>query len=503
MRAEWLQKVLELGDKHTRGCLVTLDKLCTQAEKESFELICYSYENSYEFIYTNGSLDEVTLNAAWNQELDYTRKTRQCEFTLAEVRKKARYIKCIPNYEAESLLVENRLGYTPQCVERKLEEWIIDQRNNKINDEKRRSHAPYHNFTYATLTVEEKKILLNNGGHVLQIESPDYAGLFKETVENILFDYVKILSNCRYNLHKNKAPTIKGRTRREIRRYLALPKFEMKERNFIYYALKLLDSLLLKDNFSVTDKKLANESNIMGSLESIDKLKARSDVIIRESDKKLGWSINSVSWYKAEYDRQLSTDNYQYLGDTSNIHSIIEKFEGDIKQFSIDKRLTCQERLIINGFRSRKVQIPFMNLMPKVHKLNEKARPELEQNLKGRPIITAHSWCTVELSKVLQSKLRDLLSRFKTYMSSLTLPVTIIDSSSAVLKEVEDIKVTSSESYWFICFDFKDLYTNILYESVEFSISGIFAALSLPINERDLILNMYKLYNNYNYFQVG
>lgn len=43
-----------------------------------------------------------------------------------------------------------------------------------------------------------------------------------------------------------------------------------------------------------------------------------------------------------------------------------------------------------------------MNLMPKTHKLTNSASPENELESKGRPIITAHSWCTVEASKFLR-----------------------------------------------------------------------------------------------------
>lgn len=73
--------------------------------------------------------------------------------------------------------------------------------------------------------------------------------------------------------------------------------------------------------------------------------------------------------------------------------------EGDLKWFKL------------NGLKN--YILPSLNLMPKVHKLMEEASIENESELKGRPIVTGHSWCTVEASKFVQKELRKILEKFK------------------------------------------------------------------------------------------
>ena len=43
---------------------------------------------------------------------------------------------------------------------------------------------------------------------------------------------------------------------------------------------------------------------------------------LRESNKKLGWSLNSLGWYEKEYKRQLNTDFYSWVGDVSRENEI-------------------------------------------------------------------------------------------------------------------------------------------------------------------------------------
>ena len=52
-------------------------------------------------------------------------------------------------------------------------------------------------------------------------------------------------------------------------------------------------------------------------LQNLKLFAKRSDCILRKSDKKLGWSLNSSGWYDKEYKRQLKTDFYYWVGDVS------------------------------------------------------------------------------------------------------------------------------------------------------------------------------------------
>ena len=44
--------------------------------------------------------------------------------------------------------------------------------------------------------------------------------------------------------------------------------------------------------------------------------------VLRESDKKMGWSFNSVGWYKGEYDRHLKMEFYERVGDLDLVDGI-------------------------------------------------------------------------------------------------------------------------------------------------------------------------------------
>ena len=144
-----------------------------------------------------------------------------------------------------------------------------------------------------------------------------------------------------------------------------------------------------------------------------------------------------------------------------------------------------------------------MNLMPKVHKLSTAASPLNEGELKGRPIITAHSWCTVEASRFLQSKLREIISSFKTYLCAHGMECTILSDSKSLVDSLKQYRVNSDGYYTFVSFDFKDLYTNILYEDASKTLRDLGKLLGIKGVEVELILDLYRFCNDWNYFNVG
>lgn len=57
----------------------------------------------------------------------------------------------------------------------------------------------------------------------------------------------------------------------------------------------------------------------------------------------------------------------------------------------------------------------FLNLYPNIHKLNNLASYNRLNILKGRPIITAHSWITSNPSKLLGLELDFIINQFKDF----------------------------------------------------------------------------------------
>ena len=61
-----------------------------------------------------------------------------------------------------------------------------------------------------------------------------------------------------------------------------------------------------------------------------------------------------------------------------------------------------------------KVQLPYMKLVPKVHKLTDTAFTTNLDKPAGRPIITAHSWTTSNPSRLLGTELEKIIFQLKT-----------------------------------------------------------------------------------------
>ena len=129
--------------------------------------------------------------------------------------------------------------------------------------------------------------------------------------------------------------------------------------------------------------------------------------ILRESDKNLGWSHNTSTWYKQEYDRHLKSGFYQKVrsvGDVDNIkHSCRLSLQAILKKHT--GVLSTNEYKSFNlGNGIEDYILPSLNLLHKVHKLKEGACIDNEKLLTGRPIITGYGWCTIEASKFLQRR---------------------------------------------------------------------------------------------------
>ena len=108
-----------------------------------------------------------------------------------------------------------------------------------------------------------------------------------------------------------------------------------------------------------------------------------------------------------------------------------------------------------------------LNVLPKVHKLSEKACKEIENELKGRPIVTDHSWCTYEVSRFIQKELRNIIQMFKCCMMDSGITFTLLESGAKLVSLLRDAPVDFNGSNALITFDFNDLYTNILYDDAK------------------------------------
>ena len=141
--------------------------------------------------------------------------------------------------------------------------------------------------------------------------------------------------------------------------------------------------------------------------------------------------------------------------------------------------------------------------MPQVHKLKEGARQNTENLLTGRPIVTGYGWCTTEASTFLQKRPRLILCRFKNYLSDNGLPNSILGNNNELIEVIKQTPIRSLEGLVFVCFDFKDLYTNMLIGDASCILRELASSLEIGQLEIDLLLDLYKFCNDWNYFNVG
>ena len=219
-----------------------------------------------------------------------------------------------------------------------------------------------------------------------------------------------------YHLKATDKKTSKRTVRSLIRANLSHPNLSRVARQFIYNSLRLIDRYKVRSGkmqrsiLSVGKHRRRDNLN----LENLKIFINRSDCILRESDKKLGWSLNSLGWYEKEYKRQLNTDFYSWVGDVSRGNEIKRECRKELR-FIVEKSKQFLDEKQIRKFNLGIVKdytLPSLNLMPKVHKLTDPASVQNEGQLTGRPIVAGHSWCTLEASRYLQQKFRELLNKF-------------------------------------------------------------------------------------------
>lgn len=210
------------------------------------------------------------------------------------------------------------------------------------------------------------------------------------------------------------------------------PYLTVNDKKFLMNGLELTDRVIysLKGKELVEGTKI-NEFDLAGNKGN---LFGKGNVIIRESDKKMGWSINSAEWYHKEYQRHLKSGFYEYIGKMEKLGEIKLSCREDLKRV-----LDINEGGINHEFNffSKNLSdyvLPSLNLMPKVHKLKERACAGNEHDLVARPIIivTGYGWCTLEASRYLQLTLQVYLDKFKNFLENNGIKSTIINSTKCI-----------------------------------------------------------------------
>ena len=162
----------------------------------------------------------------------------------------------------------------------------------------------------------------------------------------------------------------------------------------------------------------------------------------------MGWALVPTTWFTNEYKRHLNdTYTYTFIDDFNLERHITDSNKLLYKLKSrFNDLITPDKRKLLNSADINDIHIPYMKLLPKVHKLTSIASARNLDLLTGRPIITAHSWTTSNVSKLLGTELDNIIKQLKDLFHSKNIHFPLIYNSSELIdllqqQHVTDIKI--------------------------------------------------------------
>lgn len=162
-----------------------------------------------------------------------------------------------------------------------------------------------------------------------------------------------------------------------------------------------------------------NQLNITNDqLTNIQQFYRNPDIILTKTDKNMGWGLAPISWFTTEYTRHLSDNSTYKLIDNFDFTSTVLTSNRLLKKLKLrfDKLLnSTNDKQLLQPVDKNALQVPYMKLLPKVHKLDAPASTDNLNKLTGRPIITAHSWITSNPSRLLGTELDSIILQIRPF----------------------------------------------------------------------------------------
>jgi len=391
------------------------------------------------------------------------------------------------------------------------------QRTELINKEKDKlsSTNKIHNFTTASLPPETIS-LLNKGTNFIPTTSTSSTSSLARTV----FSEVNT-TLCSIIHKKNYQPQIKSSTSRRtshrfkpyssLSRPLTLlqqeqtrPNFNLHLIDYVHNTVSYAKEFLQPNNLrSIVNHKFNNITPQTAS--HITNLQHDNDIILTMTDKNMGWALVPISWFSTEYKRHFSDittykriDNFDISNTVTNSNTLLNKLK---RRFSTIIFNHHNQRLL-DPTPQDQLHLPYMKLLPKVHKLDKPASHNITE-LTGRPIITAHSWTTSNPSRLLGTELDNIILQLKDLFKERDIIFPLIYNSMDLLNLLDKLYITDMNDLCFTTFDFTSLYTNITYHDTIHAIITSCQLLNLPIFYRDYLLNLNNFINQRNFFVAG
>ena len=202
------------------------------------------------------------------------------------------------------------------------------------------------------------------------------------------------------------------------------------------------------------------------TMSKVKDLARRNDVIVNIADKNLGLTINNTDWYVKEYQRQLQcTETYVFATLYPN-DGVIQKGVSDLRdicaKYSGEGTFT-KDIAFLQSRKTKDIKLPSLNLLPKVHKLEDRASSVNEGMLKGRPIINGFAYTTAETSRIVAKHLDSFNDSFRLMFEQEKMTFPIIKNSDELVSKLQELHIPFNDiNYiWLVTFDFESLYTNI------------------------------------------
>lgn len=197
------------------------------------------------------------------------------------------------------------------------------------------------------------------------------------------------------------------------------------------------------------------------------------DFLVKITDKNLGLSVVSLSWYREQVHLHLSDKQAYDIVNTIPL----EGLKWQLQQIFTSKYLL---KTIRDYIESSTTTLPRFYIIPKVHKTPTSSRP----------IIPSHSWITSKVAEVVDWALQPLLSEFPS----------VLNSTSDLITKIR--KEGDYSGCWLVTGDVTAMYTNIPpLEAIE-TIKSLLPKIQNRIRKSDLVRMVeFVLFNNYFQFE--
>ncbi|XP_028416423.1 uncharacterized protein LOC114540486 [Dendronephthya gigantea] len=415
--------------------------------------------------------------------------------------------------------IQNRSIITKNGLASKLKNKVNDERKTFTVKEKMKTlHTnKIHNFTDITLPLGVTSILNKGTNFIPTSTNLNPASLKDSTYKEVkdALNNIILKQPTDYNtVHKRKKSTGKKKSHNInnintnpfslLDQQQGRPNFNQYLIDYVHQTLNYTKEYLDDTNFSRLSQLNMLNIDQHTSLQLYD-IQCNQDIVITQSDKNMGWALLPISWYINEYARHLKDANiYKIIEDfnldlhTTECNAILGKLKSRFNNLVSD-----DDKALLNPLSSTNIQLPYMKLLPKVHKLSSIASSSNLSSLTGRPIITAHSWSTSNISKLLGLHLDSIILKFKDLFVSKHIHFPLIYNSLELVEILCQHPIYNINNYKLISFDFSSLYTNISFQDTINAIVNSCKLLKLSTFYRDFLLNINQFLNDRNFFTVG